>query len=281
MRGILIALCATLGLLGSPTVAMAASDSDEIGVCEACEALLELSLAHPRRVQDRARDKWRHPAETLAFFKVRPGMTVVDFTPSAGWYTRVLVPYLGKGGHYIALNPAVPAGAPQGLANFLGGLSDKFPPEAAKWNLPGTSVEAFNTDQMGVERDGTVDRVLIFREMHNLVRNGLLRGELLRLRALLKPGGLLGIEQHRARADAPAAYVTGDKGYMRQQDVIGLVEAHGFELVASSEINSNPADPANHAGGVWELAPALRTGREELRAIGESDRMTLLFRKRP
>jgi predicted methyltransferase len=237
-------------------------------------------LAHARRAGDRARDQYRHPAETLAFFKVRPGMTVIDYMPSSGWYTRILVPMLGKGGHYIGLNPAVSAHASEGLRNYMGGLKDKFPPKAAEWDLEGAKVEAFNTDDLGEDRNGTVDRVLIFREMHNLHRNGLMHSELTRLHQLLKPGGKLGIVQHRAKPWAPAAYTDGSKGYMRQQDVIGLVEAHGFDLVATSEINANPRDTADYPQGVWEILPSLRTQREELRPVGESDRMTLLFRKR-
>ena len=100
---------------------------------------------------------------------------------------------------------------------------------------------------------------------------------------LLKPGGMLGIVQHRARADAPDAYVDGSKGYLREKDVIAWVEAQGFELVGKSEVNANPRDPADHAAGVWTLPPSLRLGeqdRERYQAIGESDRMTLLFRKR-
>ena len=122
--------------------------------------------------------------------------------------------------------------------------------------------------------------MLIFREMHNLLRSGAMYSELTRIRDLLKPDGMVGIVQHRAKENAPADYTLGGKGYLRQSDVINLMRAHGFELVASSEVNANFRDPANHPEGVWELQPSLGTKREELRDIGESDRMTLLFRKR-
>jgi len=283
MRRLLLAVSASFGLLAAPVVAEPPSEqgeSTEAEVCEGCEALLELSLANPRRADDRARDIYRHPAETLAFFKVRPGMTVVDYMPASGWYTRVLVPYLGKDGHYIGLNPGITPAMPERLQSYLGGLREKFLPKAKEWNLGDAAIEAYNTHELGEDRDGTVDRVLIFREMHNLHRNGILHDELNRLHDLLKPGGLLGIVQHRAKAWAPASYTDGNHGYLRQKDVIGLVEAHGFQLVATSEINANAKDPANHEAGVWELPPVMRTKREELRAIGESDRMTLLFRKR-
>lgn len=240
---------------------------------------MDAVLAHGRRDGDRARDKFRHPAETLEFLKVDPGMTVVDFSPGGGWYTRVLVPYLGENGAYIGVNPDPSSN--EHMRDYLGGLREKFPVMAEKWDLEGASVEAYNSDELTDEMNGTVDRVLIFRWMHNLHRFGFMHDELNRMHALLAEGGMLGIVQHRAKAWAPAAYTDGSKGYLRQQDVIGLVEAHGFDLVATSEINANDRDSADHPAGVWELPPVKRTKRDEMTAIGESDRMTLLFRKRP
>lgn len=242
-------------------------------------------LADSRRDADRARDVWRHPAETLAFFKVEPGMTVVDYMPSGGWYTRVLVPYLGDKGHYIGLNPGV-SGASERTRAALGDLGATFPAKAAEWTgVPAERIAAYNTDALPDSIMGSVDRVLVFREMHNVLRNGWLYPDFLAMRRMLKADGLLGIVQHRARGDAPADYTNGSKGYLRERDVIALVEAHGFELVGKSEINANPADPANHPGGVWTLPPTFSgvqddAERARLSAIGESDRMTLLFRKR-
>ncbi len=130
---------------------------------------------------------------------------------------------------------------------------------------------------------GTVDRIMIMRQIHNIQRFGMLYRELGTARRVLKDGGLLCIEEHRARSDAPAAYVDGSKGYMREKDVIGLVEAHGFELIGRSEVNANRKDTADWPDGVWTLPPGYRLGdkdRARYTAIGESDRMTLLFRKR-
>lgn len=245
---------------------------------------LAAALADPRRDADRARDIWRHPAETLAFFRVQPGMTVVDYLPSGGWYTRVLVPYLGSQGQYIGLNPGV-ANAPERTRQSFGNLGAAFPAKAAGWT--GVSAErilAFNTDSLPADLDGKVDRVLIFREVHNMWRSGWLYPDLLAMRRLLKADGLLGIVQHRARPDALASYTDGSKGYLREKDVIAMVEAHGFELVGQSEINANPKDPANHPAGVWSLPPTFSQGeadRARFAGVGESDRMTLLFRKRP
>lgn len=283
MRRILLFIAATLGLAASPLPADTGPAPADAENCEACEAVMDLALAHPRRKEDRARDAWRHPAETLAFFRVRPGMTVVDYMPSGGWFTRVLVPYLGDQGRYIGLNPDVRSGN-ETMKKYYGDMAQTFPAKAAEWTgVPAAKIAAYNTDGLPAALNGTVDRVLIFREMHNLKRNKLVESELKAVHALLKPDGLLGIEQHRAKADAPDAYVDGSKGYLREKDVIATVEAAGFALVAKSEINANPKDPANHEAGVWTLPPNLRLGeqdRAKYAAIGESDRMTLLFRKK-
>lgn len=279
----ILAFAAILGL-ASPAISADSADAPaDAGICEACEVALDLALVHERRAGDRPRDEWRHPRETLAFFRVEPGMTVVDFMPGDGWYTRILVPYLGGAGRYVALNPDVSAGPEQRRA-YLGELGKTFPAKAAQWTgLPQASIAAYNSDGLPQALDGKVDRVLIFREMHNLKRFGMLDGEMATLRRLLKPGGLLGIVQHRAKADAPDAYADGSKGYLREADVIAMVEARGFELVGKSEINANPRDTADYPEGVWTLPPSYRLkdqDRARYAAIGESDRMTLLFRKR-
>ena len=288
MRRYLLAVAASLGFAVAPlsaeTRVAEARVADESENCAACEAVLDLALAHPRRDGDRVRDTARHPQETLSFFRVRPGMTVVDYMPSGGWWTRVLVPYLGETGRYIGLNPDVRA-AGEGWKKNYADLAGTLPAKAAGWTgVPAARIGAYNSDGLPASLNGTVDRVLIFRELHNLKREGWLARELAAARALLKPDGLLGIEQHRARADAPDAYVDGSKGYLREKDVIAAIEAQGFQLVGKSEINANPRDPADHEAGVWTLPPNFRLGekdRDRYAAIGESDRMTLLFRKRP
>jgi predicted methyltransferase len=259
-----------------------------LSVPAAADPALDAVLASSHRDADRVRDQYRHPAETLAFFDVRPGMTVVDFWPAGGWFTRVLVPYLGPQGTYVGLNPLVEDGdSPyfQALRNY----ADSLPAQAQDW-VPqgGARVLGANVGSIPEGLHGTADRVLIFREIHNMRRLGWFHDVAVAARNLLKPDGLLGIEQQRAHADAPASYILGDNGYQREGDVIALFEAYGFELVARSEINANPRDPANWPQGVWTLPPGYRgtpaentARRAELDAIGESDRMTLLFRKRP
>lgn len=246
-------------------------------------ALAEV-LAHPRREADRARDQHRHPGETLAFFGVEPGMTVVDYVPADGWYTRIIAPYLGPNGRYIAMGPDVTA-APEGQRNYWGGQADKIRANAPNWNLgQAAPLSGFGTDAVPDELAGSVDRVLIFRELHNMLRSDWLHDDMLAIRKVLKPGGMVGIEQHRAAPDAPYAATDGSKGYLREKDVIALFDLYGFDLVARSEINANPKDTKNWPQGVWMLPPGLRGAtdatRPQMLAIGESDRMTMLFRKR-
>jgi predicted methyltransferase len=251
-------------------------------------ARMDEVLAHPRRDGDRARDQYRHPKETLEFFRVQPGMTVVDYMPAGGWFSRVLIPYLGEQGTYVGMNPEIPASDTGYFANMRD-YDTKLPNEARNWvGFGGARVVGINTNEIPESLNGTADRVLIFRELHNMRRFGWLHNSLLAAHRLLKPDGLLGIEQHRAGPNAPFSYTDGSMGYQREQDVIALLGVYGFELVARSEVNANPRDPANWEGGVWTLPPAYRgvgpndtARRAELDRIGESDRMTLLFRKRP
>lgn len=266
--------------LVAPAAAQAAAEQS-CAPSSACYTKYAAAIEDPRRDADRTRDRFRNPADTLEFMRVEPGMVVVDYMPAGGWYTRILVPYLGEQGQYIGLNPAPPADNER-FASYIGGLRETFPQQAAGWNLEGAEITAYNADQLPEEMNGTVDRVLIFRGMHTLQRNNIVESELRQVYDLLKKDGLLGIVQHRANDNAPDAYVDGDKGYMREKDVIALVEAHGFELVDKSEINANPRDTADHPDGVWTLPPSLRgdeANRVRYEAIGESDRMTLLFRK--
>ena len=284
MRRSLIALSA---LAFSVPLAVGLHSPAQAGAKITDAQALATVLADPRRDADRVRDQYRHPAETLTFFKVKPGMTVVDYMPSSGWYARVLVPYLGEKGRYIGLNPDV-RNAQASLQNNFAGLSTKFPPLAQGWfaGMSGLAkIEAYNSDEVPGALNGKVDRVLIMREIHNLWRFDMLRRELATIWTLLKDDGLLGIEQHRGRDKASALYLNGSKGYMRQSDVIALIEACGFQLVGKSEINANKKDPANWPNGVWTLPPALggnpdAAERARLIEIGESDRMTLLFKKR-
>ncbi len=245
-------------------------------------------LAHERRDNDRARDQYRNPAETLAFFQVEPTQTVVEYGPGGGWYTRVLAPYLMPAGKYIAINQdsdgreyrsrAQEARSKGWTENFKSGLAEAMGVEA-------DAVTAFETDEMPEDVAGTVDRVLIFRSMHGLNIGNRADDVLKAARMMLNDDGMVGVVQHRAPEGASYNdYGARQRGYMRKADVIAIFEANGFELAAESEINANASDPANWERGVWTLPPVLATGeddprRSEYLSIGESDRMTLLFKK--
>jgi predicted methyltransferase len=149
---------------------------------------------------------------------------------------------------------------------------------------PASEYAAYSLGMIPEGEKGTFDRILIMRMMHNLTRWNAVDSELKAMRDLLKPDGLVGIEQHRAKASAPYSYTDGNMGYMREADIIKRMELNGFELVSKSEVNANPKDSANWPDGVWTLPPAYALkdkDRAKYEAIGESDRMTLLFKKRP
>lgn len=278
------ALLPALLLAAAAVIPAALHAAPDAPAASAADPEMAKALADPRRDKDRVRDAFRHPAETLAFFRIKPGMTVADYMPSNGWYTRILVPYLGDKGQYLGISAGT-ATATAEMKTRLTEFPSRFTPKAAVWTgVPEARVPAFNLDAVPPERKGTVDRVMIMREVHNMWPDNFLYSDLAAIRALLKDDGLLGIEEHRAKADAPADYTLGTKGYMREADVIALIEAHGFRLVSKSEINANPKDTANWPDGVWTLPPVLGLkdkDRAKYEAIGESDRMTLLFAKRP
>ncbi len=238
------------------------------------------AINHPTRAEDRARDVHRHPAETLAFFHVGPHMKVGEYAPGGGWYSRLLGHYLGGEGQLVGLyaNPMVATPDParqQRIRDQAAGFGAEV---AGYTGLPAEKFSGLTLDK-AAEQKGTFDRILVIRAMHNIMRGGIADTELRAMRELLKDDGYLGIVQHRAKADAPWSYANGSKGYVKQQDVIDFMRLQGFELVAASEINANAKDPANHPEGVWEMPPTLATKREELKGLGESDRMTLLFKK--
>ncbi len=247
---------------------------------------IETVLAADLRDDDRTRDQYRNPAETLAFFEVEPDMTVAEFGPGGGWYTRVLAPYLVPAGKYIAFDQDSDGRQYRDRAQEARakGWTERFTADVAE--MTGAEAEAitvFETDEMPEDLEGTVDRVLIFRSMHGLNIGNSADEVLKTARRMLKDDGMVGVVQHRAPEGATYdEYGANQRGYMRKQDVVAIFEAAGFELAAESDINANPKDPANWEGGVWTLPPVLRYGdqdRAKYEAIGESDRMTLLFRK--
>lgn len=250
----------------------------------AASSAIETILAEDFRDEDRARDRWRHPAETLAFFRVEPTMTVVEYAPGGGWYTRVLAPLVGRQGRYLAVNPAADETAmnEQQRARAASWPAD-FAGRVEQWTaLPAASVTAFRSDSPPAGAAGTVDRILVIRNIHSILNDGVADAELANLRTLLADDGMIGVVQHRAPEGETAERANGSRGYVKQSYVIALFERAGFALVEQSEINANPADTADWPEGVWTLPPTYTLGdvdRARYEAIGESDRMTLLFRK--
>lgn len=250
--------------------------------------------AQPDRV--RARYDARNPAETLAFFEIEPGMTVVEALPGGGWYTKILMPYLGPEGEVIgAIYPddiwtrILPANMQSDLDKYIA-RQNGWAAGTAEWGIEnGAAVSQYKMTDAPEALDGTVDVVVFIRAMHNLRRVeaelGHFSATIAEAHDLLKPGGVVGVVQHRAGEDTPDEWAGGSAGYLKQSDVIAAFEAAGFELEASSEINANPADQAGPGDIVWRLPPSLATTedgtpeRAAMEAIGESDRMTLKFRK--
>ena len=246
---------------------------------------LKQAVDHPSRTQEfTSRDRYRHPLETLRFFEVEPHMTVVEIWPGAGgWYTEILAPYLSaKGKLYAAQFNADSSAAfyRESRQAFLEKL-------AAQPDVYGkVTVTTFNPPEYNeIAPAESADRILTFRNVHNwYMRGGGDERVIAAFRAMfhaLKPGGILGVVDHRLPAERPLADQERS-GYMRQDYVVSMAEKAGFQLVERSEINSNPNDTADHPKGVWTLPPTLRLGdqsREKYLAIGESDRMTLKFRK--
>ncbi|MEM6858740.1 MAG: methyltransferase [Pseudomonadota bacterium] len=243
------------------------------------------ALDDERRAEDKARDKYRNPAETLAFFEVEPDQTIIEYAPGGGWYTRILAPLLLESGQYIASGFAPEAASALGedFAERVRQGGETFSAkQSEELGIPAEKLPFYFGNAIPDEVNGTVDRVLVFRMMHNLKRWGIADAEAESWLAALKPGGMLGVVQHRAKADAPDDYTDGNRGYLKQAELIAFFEGKGFELVDTSEINANPNDTADYEFGVWTLPPSYAKGdedREKYAEIGESDRMTLLFKK--
>ena len=243
-------------------------------------------LADPSRAEDSKRDKYRHPAETFEFFRIHPDHKVGEYAPGGEWVSRTLGRYIDDKGKFTGLYFSTDAGFGDAAAKErIKASAAKFGEDVAKvTGRPATAYMGYTLDAIPEGEKGSFDRIILMRMLHNMVRWNIADTELKRMRDLLKDDGLLGIEQHRAKANAPYSYTDGSKGYMREADIIKLMELNGFELVAKSEVNANPKDTANWPDGVWTLPPVLRlkeVDKAKYEAIGETDRMTLLFKKRP
>ena len=228
----------------------------------AVDPAITKAVADPaRKAENRARDKYRHPAQTLSFFGLKPEMTVVEIMPGGGWYSEILAPYLAAQGHYVAAAPDR-LGKAQMVAFAAGQPVDLVAP-------------------------GTADMILTFRNIHNLRGSSEQPGDGNAPQAFadwfraLKPGGVLGIVEHRLPETMDSAREK-TSGYVKRSTVIRLAMAAGFQFAGASEINANPKDDHDHPKGVWTLPPTYELGDQDkakYAAIGESDRMTLKFVK--
>jgi predicted methyltransferase len=242
-------------------------------------AIAAALAAKYRKPGNAERDKQRHPAETLAFFGFEPKQTVLEYGPGEGWYTELLAPALAQQGKLIVTNTD-PNGAKTERSTFYGQRFKLFTDSSPELY---SKVETALVDSKApdLKLDGTVDLVIVMRGLHGMVNAGTLDKWLSEFHSALKPKGVLGIEQHRANADAKPEE-SAKKGYLPQEWVIGQVQAAGFKLLDKSEINANPKDTKDYPGGVWTLPPSFAQkdqDREKYAAIGESDRMTLKFEK--
>jgi len=243
----------------------------------------------------KARFAYRNPKETIEFFGIEPGMTVVEGLPGRGWYTKLLLPYLGGEGHLIGANYAMDMWPNFSFATeeFLATQSTwttDWPAGAEEWRGDdGATVAAFNFGAMPESMGGTADVVFLARVLHNTARFESIRPFLVELLTdcytVLKPGGVLGVVQHHARDNMSDDFADGSHGYLKKGFVIAAAEAAGFEFVGESDVNANPKDQPSEDDIVWRLPPSLGTSAEnpelraELEAVGESNRMTLRFRK--
>lgn len=268
-----------VGLISIGLVSTAWAQSSDVFMTK--QKVERAMLEESRSADNSARDRYRRPAQTLAFFGLRDDMTVMEIFPGAGWYTELLAPVLRDHGKLIAVSydTSIPD-QPEYRYRLDGVLRSKLTEHEKMFGQVDVHGYSEPTTQ-GLGEDGSVDLVLTFRNIHGWVQDGIAKDIFTDFNAVLKPGGHLGIVQHRAPEGADVNE-TAPNGYVPEATVIALAKEAGFELAARAEINANSADTHDHPEGVWTLPPSLELGekdREKYLAIGESDRMTLLFEK--
>ena len=278
---LLLCACAATPAADAQAGAADAPPAKPVGLSmRAPDPLLDQALAGAwRSPENVARDRYRHPRETLAFFGIETGQTVVEITPGGGWYAEILAPWLRTG--YVAA-VVDPQARPEGRARDYAtrsrdGLEALFAAKPAQFS--DARVVLYDPAAPVFGPAGSADAVLTFRNVHNWRADGVAGAMFKGFFEVLKPGGVLGVVEHRAAGD-----VADDdrSGYVGQDQVIALATAAGFRLDQASEINANPRDTRNHPNGVWTLPPVNNHDAEDrqmYQAIGESDRMTLRFIK--
>jgi predicted methyltransferase len=245
---------------------------------ETSQALDRILAGDQRSDENRARDRYRHPKQTLLFFGIRPEMSVLEVWPEPGWYTEVLAPLLADKGHYYA-GVIAPDPKSQYITRRLDDFRGKL---AARPEIYGkVTVVTFPLDGSDAVPPGTLDMVVTFRNIHNWMARDEASQAFASMYRALKPGGVLGVAEHRGNPAVPQD-PKAKSGYVNEDYAIKLIEAQGFRLEASSQVNANPKDTRDYEQGVWTLPPTYRLGdkdRDKYTAIGESDRFTLKFVK--
>lgn len=299
MKNILLIGAACMALAACSTVDDLMGGDDAAAKAAEAAAANSAKLAAVLEAQDddaKARYQYRNPQATLEFFGIEPGMTVVDSLPGKVWYAGILSDYLGPKGKVIGVDYSM-----EMWPLFGGFATEEWLAKRADWkstwladmaegvDADDAPVDAFVYGSLPEDMHGTADAVLMVRAAHHFNRfedeGGFFTQALADVSNVLKDGGTLGIVQHRAPEGNSDEASEGDNGYVKQSRIITFVEAAGFELVESSEINANPKDAPSDSDIVWRLPPTLGTSRDneelraEMQAIGESDRMTLKFRK--
>ncbi|MGE6386065.1 class I SAM-dependent methyltransferase [Pseudomonas sp. NPDC078416] len=265
----------SLAALSATGLAVAASAAPESTVSH--EQFATVLGGNWRVPQNAARDQYRHPEQTLKFFGLRPDQTVIEITPGNGWYSELLAPLLKDKGHYVAaiVDPATSDYAKKSADS----LKHKYAADPAHYGK--VEVVAYAPQAPVFGKPGSADTVLTFRNVHNWVDAGNEAATFKAFYEVLKPGGTLGVVDHRAKPGTTAKD-NAQNGYLPTDYVVKLAQKSGFRVAADSEINANPKDTKDYPDGVWTLPPALVKGEQDkakFLAIGESDRMTLRFIK--
>lgn len=240
----------------------------------------------------KARYRYRNPKQTLEFFGIKPGMTVVEVLPGGGWYSNILVPYVGQSGRVIGLDyPSTIWEAMGRDASYIEKRMTMNKDWLEKYTAieGGAPVELYAFDKAPAELNGKVDSVLFIRALHNMARleeeGKFLTDSLHTVSMMLKPGGTIGVVQHAVAESASDSLAEGSKGYLKASAVKAAMANAGFEFVAESGINLNPMDQPVEGDSVWRLLPSLATTKdnpeeqEAMRKLGESNRVTMMFRK--
>ncbi len=270
-----LAMAFVVPLLGIGAMSLGATALAAKPAATPTDKLREVVNSDQRSAANRARDRYRHPVETLTFFGIRPDMTVVELWPFGGWYTEILAPYLRDHGKLYAA-AMDPASKESEDIEYNAELHKMFAARPQLFDKVEQTVLA--RGKMQIAPDGTADMVLTFRNIHNWTSAGIDKQVFAAAFRALKPGGILGVTEHRSNNPDAAP----NKGYVGEKWAIAMIESVGFKYVGDSDINRNPKDTKDYPKGVWTLPPFYAEGdkdRARYTAIGESDRFTLKFIK--